>query len=382
MKAQILASALSIVTALATSAADLQSQDFKATPIDSTPRIISRDANSRVWRTMVAEKDATGQTRLRTSDVTEIGNGLHRATEQGWVETSDLVEIAQTGAVAAHSAHNASFAANDNAAGALQIGLPDKILQFHFAGIFLQDANGNSAYFGARDTAGELHPPGTIIYPNCVDGMAVDLIIVNSRAGLSHSLAFRRQFGFTMADLGLDEATTRILAYTSVDDGPEPIVNTGAFWEGDQAVPDDLLDWGSGQVGRGVAFSIDGEVPGEVNVSKTWLRSQDQRRYIVESAPLSLLRPHLAALPAADQAALLKKPKLLHAAAKPAAKIDRTLLAQLAANVPKPPKQTASTKPMQTAMSKAPSRGVLIDCLVQLRGFGWFPGGHIGSHIV
>ena len=328
----------------------------------SGPQIAERGLNHRVWRNVVEMKDGTDQTRLRTSEVIELASGMHRFSEQGWVETSDLIELTQNGgAVANRSAHSAAFAANANSLASLQIGLVDKTLKFHFSGLFFQDGTGTAVFFPVRDSIGELHGPNTVIYRNVVDGLPVDLVIVNSRSGFSHSIAFRKQLGFTMADLGLNEATARILAYTSFDEGPEPEVSTGAFRESEQQILDDLLDWGVCKMGRGLAFSIDGQVPGEINVAKTWLRGEDGRRFIVESLPFSLVKPHLAALPAPEQAAVAKKPTLLQAAALPRRPLDQRLLAKLALNVPAAPKQTASLKRIQTAKLDLPKKGFLVD---------------------
>ena len=139
-------------------------------------------------------------------------------------------------------------------------------------------ATGDTVLFPVRSTIGELSG-NTVTYRSCVQGLEVDVVYVNKLAGLSQSLIFRKQPDFSLADLKMNEASTRWLAYSAVDEAPEPERQVNQIGEEGSIESDESLDFGSIKIGKGSAFSIDGAVPGELDVLKTWAAGPDGTRY-------------------------------------------------------------------------------------------------------
>jgi len=302
---------------------------------------------------MIEEKLPDGRTRLRSSEVTELATGMHkvdRVTGE-FADASDEIVLTEGGAIALNTVHNVSFAAD--ILGGVELLTPDaKRLRFHFAGVALWDtATGKAVLFPAKSSVGQLLR-NEVTFPDCVEGLNADVRYVNTLAGFSQSVIFRNQLDVPFAAFGFNEATTRILAYTEIDGGPEPVKLPTDFVEGGKIVPDEYLDFGALKIGRGMAFSIDGAVPGNITVSKSWIKVQDGRRFLIEGVPFHAVRAHLNALPIGRQEAQKKKPEEQRAASV-------TRVAELFAFMPA--KKGAAEARMQVAKVNQPAKGFLLD---------------------
>src|SRR6266566_3118172 len=61
-------------------------------PLPAQQTVIERGAHHRTWQT-VRQVQRGDSTFLRTNSYTELQNGLHRWTEQGWIETDPAIEL-------------------------------------------------------------------------------------------------------------------------------------------------------------------------------------------------------------------------------------------------------------------------------------------------
>ena len=119
------------------------------------PVIISRGAHHRTWESTREVQTSDGKTRTETSSYVELQGGLHRWTEQGWVETSPRIEVFRDGAVARNLQYQAIFAPNLATPGAIDLQLPDgQRLQGHLLGLALTEGNKSVLIAEVKDCAG------------------------------------------------------------------------------------------------------------------------------------------------------------------------------------------------------------------------------------
>jgi len=290
---------------------------------DGGGTVIQRGPNHRIIRQSSEDKLPNGKTRLRNFDIVELQSGMHRfdpsANGGTWVSTSDELHLTDGGAIGTNSAHNVTFASDSTAEGALQIALSDGVIvKTHFSGLVFQDGTGAAVFFPAKQSIGEFTPPNTVTYRNVVDGLDADLVIVNGRAKISHSILFPNQFPFSIADLGLNEESTRILIYTQLDQAPLARIAEGEFLERGVQIADDTLQLGALNIGKGKAFPVNVDSPRtDVSVAKRFVQADDGRRFIVESVAFPLIKPYLAGLEAPQQARNSPQKKSAQFAAAP-----------------------------------------------------------------
>src|SRR5437879_4893563 len=80
-------------------------------PLPPQQSVVDRGPHHCTWQT-VRQVQRGDSTFLRTNSYTELQNGLHRWTEQGWVETDPAIELFQDGAVVRNLQFGVIFAPN------------------------------------------------------------------------------------------------------------------------------------------------------------------------------------------------------------------------------------------------------------------------------
>jgi hypothetical protein len=121
----------------------------------SEPRVVDRGPHHRTWETTREVPTPDGKTRTEPGSYVELQGGLHRWTEQGWVETHPGIEVFQDGAVARNLQYQAIFAPNLATPGAIDLLLPDgQRLQGHLLGLALTEGNQSVLIAEVKDCAG------------------------------------------------------------------------------------------------------------------------------------------------------------------------------------------------------------------------------------
>src|SRR4051812_38037527 len=93
--------------------------------VQSSTVEVARSPHSRTWETVRVSETEDGPL-LVTNRFEELQTGLHRWTEQGWVETDPRIELFRDGAVLRNLQYQALFSPNLATPGSIDILLPDR----------------------------------------------------------------------------------------------------------------------------------------------------------------------------------------------------------------------------------------------------------------
>ena len=89
-------------------------------PVASTDyAIAARDGNQKIWSKVTWESNSlTGELTATTNSFIELATASAHLVNGVWVDSSDQIEITETGAQATNSQHKVAFLGNINALGA------------------------------------------------------------------------------------------------------------------------------------------------------------------------------------------------------------------------------------------------------------------------
>jgi len=256
--------------------------------------------------------DEQGGTITVTNSYVQLESGLNYRNEQGeWVASEPKFEITAEGVTAWKGQHRVSLAGNLDTQGAVQLRLPDgRLIEGHVVGLAYYDAaTGESVLFAPMKASdGWLMADNQVVYPDAFEGTQADVRYTYQRHGFAQDIILRATPP-DPAKYGLDPATTRLEVWTEFTQTPEPELRAA---EG--AVPesaDQTVDFGSMQIGEGRAFVLGeekmGGVPmGGVPVRKRWVKSEQNRTFLIEAVDLPAVAAELEQLPAPPEEASVR----------------------------------------------------------------------------
>lgn len=353
MKTSCLALALTVCLAAPLSAL-AQSRNKPALEAGLKPGesvIVERGPHHRVWKQARVTTLPGGTLQTNVSSYTELGSGLHRWDEQQktWVDAEAKLEIVGNNAIGRSAAHQVVFAPNANTAGAIDFLTPDgKRLRSHVLGIaFFDAATGQSEMIGElKDSAGELHAPNVVIYPDAFDGVKADLRYTYRLGGFEQDVILREN---PTLPQGFNPDTTRLEVWTEFIEAPELTITQ----RGRAGMTDDTLDFGAMKTGAGRAFALKDEPNSRSGapVAKRW-HTIDGRTFLIEAVRLLSAQPSLNRLPAAKGHARIAPP------AQGLPRLDRSF-------PPAPPerqaRKNAPAEKFKMALLEKPSAGLVLD---------------------
>jgi len=335
----------------------------------------SRTSHQTEWISVrYATNPATGNIRATTNSYKEIGTGLNRldpATGQ-WVESREEIELTPDGAIARQGAHQASFSANLNVAGAIQLVTSDgKLLSSHVIGLAYTDAaSGESILIaGVKDTIGEV-AGNQVIYRDAFDGpFKADVRYTYTKGGFEQDVIMRESPP-PPEKYGFDSASARLEVWSEFLSPPVPVKTDAVLKREtdlaarqvmvDPDLTDETLDFGAMRIGSGTAFPLaQGANASEridVPVGKNWLRIEG-RDFLIEKVDYRDVAPSLETLPVPDEQQPPAGPK--QAAVRPQPR--RELLAALKPPARQQAKLKAADTPMRMAAVSTPAKGFVID---------------------
>ena len=320
--------------------------------------------------------DASGQSHTVTNQYVQIETGLNRMNASGaWEETSDLIEITATNAVAAGLRHEVLFAPNINTAEAIQVRMPGgKWVTWNPIGISYYDSqSGNSVLLAEiTNSIGVVVGRNQVIYTNCFNGLDADIRITVTRHGVEQDLILHSQPASPEA-YGLNSETTQLEVMTEFVKAPVKATTVGgalALSPGasgnsmaQPVLQDQRVDFGAMALESGQAFDVGSGLapsgPASVNpVYKHWTSTPDGTRVILyEALPVNGIIPWIQGLPHASTRSV-KVGRRQQAAAGSKAFDESPLL-------PKPSPRVASTDNQsqfpQFARGDYDVRGVVVD---------------------
>ena len=256
--------------------------------------IAERGPNHRLWQQVTWVTNASGIALARTNSYTEIATGMAHWVNGELVDSTALIQATATGAVSSNAAHTVTFLGNINSAGAIDIALPDGQ---HLRGnplclSYFDTASGKSVLIAqVKDSLGQLFPSGTdAIYPDAFTDFRCDILYENAVSGFEQLIVLREQPP-SPTEWGLNPETTMFQVITEFLNPPTPQVSTIQI-ENDQ---DNYLDFGTMQMGPGVAFALGNET-NQVRVMKHWA-VLNGRNCLIEEVPFQAVVPQLSDLP-------------------------------------------------------------------------------------
>jgi len=218
-----------------------------------------------------------------------------------WVDAEAVIEIEGNTAVSRKGAHNVSFAANANTAGAVTLVTPDgKTMRSHVLGIaWFDSANNRSEMVGTlKDSIGVLYPPDVVLYADAFDGVKADIRYTMRLGSFEQDIILRENVPLPE---GYAPDATRLEVWTEFIEAPSAYLTQTAR----SGMTDDTLDFGAMQTGPGNAFSLSDQPNPKhmAPVAKRWL-TIDGRTLLVEAVRYSAVKTQLEQLPVPGQAAL------------------------------------------------------------------------------
>src|SRR5262245_9222168 len=326
------------------------------------PTITEKGPHHRTWGTVREVQTARG-IRSQTNSYVELQTGLHRWTDQGWVETDPRIEIFQDGAIVRNLQYQVIFSRNLAEGGSLDVLLPgndgQQRLRGHLLGLAYREGNQVVFISEVKECAGEIGGPGQneLTFRDAFTDFHIDVKYVVQRGKLSQSIVIQDRLPHPR-EVGLTDAA-HIELMTEWVNFPAPQREQRILEEakdGQRALTDERIDLGSMRFIAGKAYTVGQQTATSTSVAKSWEELIDEagnrRTFLLEKIPWRKMEPELQKLPPL-QAAVLKnwqqKKKTALLASKP---------------LPLPTRKVAksqTSKPIQTARVMKPSKGYLVD---------------------
>ena len=238
-----------------------------ATLSASTYSVIARGPHNNVWQQVVSRTNLAGESVYRTNVFMELATGLNYWNGSQWTNANSQIQLTPNGASATNSGHQISFSANINTAGSMNLTLPDgRHLSSQIVGLaYFDKATSNSVMFAqTTDTTGQLlSSSNQVIYTNAFTDFQADVLYTHRKKGYEQDVILRSQPP-SPTQYGLNPQTTIMQVWTEFLNPPEPVitfkqvtVNGGGI---SQVMEDQMLNFGSMQIGRGKAFSTESDI--------------------------------------------------------------------------------------------------------------------------
>lgn len=258
--------------------------------------------NSRTW---MPKSHGGGE-----SPIVEIATGMNYWDGKRWRPSEASFSASHNGFVARRVQHNVWLAPDLNVAPAVSVNLDGMVLQSTPVGIGLYDAaSGKFVLIGTvTNSMGRMSATNQVVYDNCFDGCCASVVYTLDIGSFEQDVIFTGRLDPEV--YGLPRSTTRIQIITEIYQGPEPdTIAQPIYVEGDPArrkgmvspdLMDEMIGFGKFVLGTGRAYAT--ASPAVTNgaaavVGKEYVRTDDGRRFIIESVDYSQLQEGLLALP-------------------------------------------------------------------------------------
>ncbi|HTR41478.1 MAG TPA: hypothetical protein VMH87_07665 [Pseudomonadales bacterium] len=330
-------------------------QQQAAVPSATQPAIISRDANSRIWKSTSYELSPSGQTVPRLHQYTELASGLCYQQNDQWRDSQEMISILPDGSAEAIQGQHQVYFPVDIYNGVIKLITPDGLaLQSQPLGLCYDDGTNTVLIAAITNSVGQLISPNQIIYPNAFAGIDADLLYTYTKAGLEQDVILEAQPpdpGY----YGLNTQVARLQIITEFLNPPSPAITTTV--EPSQAgisLLDDTINFGTMAMIPGRAFLLgqNGD-DAQALIAKQWLSSQG-RQFLIEEVPVRAIADQLSQLPQPSQIPVIQTS--VPNGTSPLNVVSTKRLF--------PPQRLAKTKsPFPIRMSKRqfPKKGLLLD---------------------
>jgi len=304
-------------------------------------RITDKGVNHRVLEN-VREIQTPRGVRFQTNQIIELQGGMHRWTEQGWVETNPKIEVFGNEAVVRNLSYGAIFAGNLATPGAIDFSLPEGRLTGHLVALALTEGNRSVMIAEVKDCSGVIGGPqqNELTFADAFTDFDISVKYVLQRDRISQIVILNQQLPnpaeWQFTEDAVLEVLTEFTAFPDVRREPrEPFLGVNT----------EHISLGSMEFVTGRAFSL-GDEANSVFVSKAWEVFEGQRWFLVEKIPWKSIAAELANLPPV---------------AKNWRKKENAVMARKELRLPPRREARAAIKPIQTANLRPQGRSYVID---------------------
>jgi len=312
-------------------------------PTPSAAVVVDAGPNHRLWQYETYEPMPNGKTATRLHQYRELASGLNFLDANGaWTPSREKIEVFAGGAVAKLGQHKIIFSNNINTAGAIDVQTADgQRLRSHILGLMYADPSTGQAVLIGRiqDSEGEVVGDNQVVYANAFDGVKADVQYTYRRDGMEQDVILREQLPAPEA-YGMNSAATELEVVTEFINPPAArVADTEG---GSEAESDQSIGWGGTSLGRGKAFSLNGE-DAPVTVTKRY-STINGRFFLQEKVRLQAIAPALSKLP--EQASNARR---------------LPGMASTHFTFPAAPAAKSAARPMRLAMGTLPEKGYVLD---------------------
>ena len=240
--------------------------------------------------------------RTETNQIVELQGGLHRWTDQGWVETHPRIELFRDGAVVRNLQYGLIVAPNLATPNAIDISLPDGArVQGHLLGLMLTDGNQSALIAEVKDCAGVIGGPeqNELTFADAMDGLDVSVKYLVQRDRISQLVTLHNRFhpsDWNLTENAVLEVLSEFTTFPELRKEARLPIN---------GVATEHLSFGAMEFVTGRAFASLGRdaLPvwkdplASVPMAKTWEVFAGQRSFLVEKIPWRAIAADLAQLP-------------------------------------------------------------------------------------
>jgi hypothetical protein len=278
--------------------------------------IVERGPHHRTWARVSEFKLRDDKVFYKTNSYVELATGMHYFENGQWLDTQELIEPVEGGAIAQRGPHKVRFAAQINTAGSIILTDPEgKVFRSHPLALYYMDATDGRYEMIAqiKDSTAVLVSENELVYPDAFTNFKCDLRFRYTKNGFEQDVILRQsppppeQFGFRAE-------TARICVVSEFLDSPMPEVQShvlrrlsAADAGGTPLAEPDLieqtLDFGLIKAYQGSAFPLGNENEGGGSVfepvaqtGKTWEIWQG-RTLLIERTDYEQIKPYVERLP-------------------------------------------------------------------------------------
>ena len=259
-------------------------------------QIIEKGPHHRVLKVTREVQTALGP-RHDTNQVVELLGGLHRWTDQGWVETHPRIEPFPDGAVVRNLQYSLIVAPNLATPNAIDISLPDGArVRGHLLGLMLSEGNQSVLIAEVKDCAGVIGGPeqNELTFTDAMDGLDVSVKYVVQRDRISQHVTLHNRFhpsDWNLTEDAVVEVLSEFTTFPELHREARPPIN---------GVATEHLSFAAMEFVTGRAFATlgrDATPLASVPMAKGWELFEGQRRFLVEKIPWKIIAADLGQLP-------------------------------------------------------------------------------------
>jgi hypothetical protein len=317
--------------------------------------IVQQGPDSRIWSRVDLFTNELGVVSMQTNSYVELQTGMCYLTNGQYLPSQEVIVGYPGGAVATQGQIQMIFP-NDLSAEPVDAqttaGLfRSSVLTLSYADSALQT---NILLAELHSCQGSIISPNQVLYPGALvgEGAVSSVRYTYRKYGYEQDILVNPDTMALPEDYGLSNQspTLSIEVISEFFAPPSPSALSRSMTTRDGTMfHDDDLDWGAMRLGQGQAIFIgQSGIPKTVPTTKRWVVTSDNRHFLVEDVPFSLLKKAL--LSSGGASVLPRQRSVRHLAS----------LSELPKHRPaKPP--GLDSKPMEVALDVPPERGLVID---------------------